>query len=341
MEGFELKSSQFRRERERSWRELERLIQRCEKEGVRRLGPGDLARLPSLYRSAVSSLSVARAISLDKSLLDYLENLVGRGYLTVYGTKRSVAQTVLRFVGHGFPSTVRAHAVHLAASAVILLLGIVCGFLLTREDPEWYFAFVPAEYTAERTPAASDETLRSVLYFEEEEGRGRLASLLNVFASFLFTHNAKIGILAFALGFAAGVPTTFLLFVNGGSLGAMAALYHSRGLGAEFWAWVLPHGVTELGAVCLCGAAGLAIGMTLLFPGRHTRLDAMAQRGRRVAMIVIGSLALFFVAALIEGFFRQLVHDVTARWSLAGISLVAWSAYFGLSGRHLARSADR
>jgi uncharacterized membrane protein SpoIIM required for sporulation len=113
----------------------------------------------------------------------------------------------------------------------------------------------------------------------------------------------------------------------------MAALYQSRGLGGEFWAWVLPHGVTELSAVCLCGAAGMAIGTALIFPGRHTRLRNLALRGREVALLAMGAVVMFLVAGLIEGVFRQLVQDVAVRWSLAAVTLVFWSWYFLSVGR--------
>ena len=65
-----LKSAQFRKEREEIWKELDHLIERIEKSGPRSLSSAELHRLPVLYRSAVSSLSVARAVSLDRALLD-------------------------------------------------------------------------------------------------------------------------------------------------------------------------------------------------------------------------------------------------------------------------------
>ena len=70
-----LKSFQFRREREASWRELEAILRKVERRSARVLSPQELMRLPTLYRAVLSSLSVARSISLDQGLLAYLENL--------------------------------------------------------------------------------------------------------------------------------------------------------------------------------------------------------------------------------------------------------------------------
>jgi len=328
---FDLKSIQFRQEREQSWRELEGLIDRIEQHGPAGMLPRDLQRLPTLYRGVISSLSVARAISLDKSLLDYLVNLAGRAYLSVYSSKRSAREAVAAFFARRLPEIVRGYAPFLAAAVATLAAGVLCGFMLTIQDDSRYYSLVSPETAALRSPSASTESLRAALYQGPDEDES--TATLDIFASFLFTHNAKVGILSFALGFLAGAPTVLLLFYNGLILGAMAALYQSRGLGMEFWAWILPHGITELGAVCLCGAAGLAVGVVMVFPGGRLRLDAIALRGREMALVVIGAVMMFLVAALIEGFFRQLVHDPTARWIVASLTLLLWVLYYGALGR--------
>ncbi|HYO14326.1 MAG TPA: stage II sporulation protein M, partial [Thermoanaerobaculia bacterium] len=256
----------------------------------------------------------------------YLTALVGRAYICVYGTKRRAADAVAEFFSFHFPHAVRRALLFLVASIAVMALGTATGYQMTLADPERYYAFVDEGVAGGRNPAASTGELREVLY---SSGEGWLA----VFATFLFTHNAKVGMLCFALGFVAGIPVLFLLFQNGLLLGAMAALYESRGMGFEFWGWVLPHGVTELGAVCLCGAGGMVLGWSLVFPGRHTRLQNLAREGRRAAVIAVGSVAMFFLAGLIEGFFRQLVHDLTVRWAVVGITLLFWTWYFLFVGR--------
>jgi uncharacterized membrane protein SpoIIM required for sporulation len=326
--SVQLKSAAFRAEREASWRELEALVVRLEKGGVRALGPHELARLPALYRAALSSLSVARAISLDRNVLDYLESLSGRAYLAVYGTRRQLRAALADFFVRRFPRAVRAHAAHVALAALLLALGAVTGFALTASDAERFYAFVDPTYAQGRGPASSTESLRELLY----DGKDA-ASWLKTFAMFLFQHNARIGLMAFAVGFAGAVPTALLLFSNGLVLGAFGALYGGRGLALDFWAWVLPHGVTELTAVVLCGAAGMALGQALLFPGREERLAGLARRGREAGVIALGAVGLFFAAALVEGIFRQLVHAVPVRYAVAVGSAVVLFSYLAASGR--------
>jgi uncharacterized membrane protein SpoIIM required for sporulation len=318
-----VKSLTFRREREGIWEELENLVKQIEAGGLLGLSPAAVCRLPVVYRATLSSLSVARAIALDANLLAYLESLSARAYVATYGSKRHPWEAALDFVRTRFPAAVRGLARQVALAAAVTLLGVWTGYAYTVHDPGRFYAFVSEGMAQGRGPSSTTEELRAVLY----SGR-TAADMLAAFAMFLFTHNSAVGMMCFALGFAAGIPTLLLLFENGLILGAFAALYGSRGLDLEFWAWILPHGVTELLAVTLCGAAGLALGDALLFPGRKARLKCLAERGREAAVVVIGSALMFFIAGLIEGIFRQTVQSVTVRLIVATASALLWMVYF-------------
>ena len=324
-----LRSSQFRREREGAWRELERLVDHAERRGVRSLAASFLVRLPTLYRATLSSLSVAKAISLDKNLIDYLESLCARAYFCVYGTTRPLREVAGGFFGERVPAAVRRYRWHMALATFFLLAGALIAYVLVARDAGWYYVFVGEAYAQGRDPAATTAELEEVLY---ATGPPRLAE----FASFLFTHNARIGMAAFALGFVVGIPVYLLLFSNGLSLGAFGALYASRGLGLEFWGWVLPHGITEFMAVILCGGAGLILAQALVFPGRHARLKNLALKGRDAGVIVIGAVAMFFVAGMIEGFFRQLVQSDGVRYAVAAGTAAFWTLYFVFAGERRA-----
>ncbi|MGZ6027729.1 MAG: stage II sporulation protein M, partial [Caulobacteraceae bacterium] len=90
------------------------------------------------------------------------------------------------------------------------------------------------------------------------------------------------------------------------------------------------HGVTELFAVTLAGAAGFSIGWAVAFPGERSRVDAAADAGRRAGTVMAGVVVMLFVAGLLEGFGRQLIVDDVARLSIAGATAVIWGVYFYL-----------
>ncbi|MSR46957.1 MAG: stage II sporulation protein M [Planctomycetes bacterium] len=338
MKALTLRSARFRAERERRWRELEALIVRAEKEGVRALSPGELSRLPALYRAVLASLSVARHIAMDRNLVAWLENLCQRSYFVVYGTRHLLGEAVRRFVVDVFPRTFRQLSRHVLLSALFMLGGGATAYFATRADPERYFTFIDAQMVQHRSYSTSVEELRKTLYsdWRVDSAGDSDSGPLAAFASFLFTHNARVTLLCFALGFALGVPTFLLLVMNGFALGAMSALFVDKGLGLDWFGWILPHGVTELFAVVLGGAGGLELGHAVAFPGERTRKEELARRGRDAGVLAIGAIAMLVLAAAIEGFFRQMVDSVPVRYGLATTTAIGWIVYLGWPRRKAA-----
>lgn len=325
----ELRSTRFRREREATWYRLEGLVGRAERGGVRGLSGTELAELATLYRATISSLSVARAISLDRNLLQYLEGLCQRAYFVVYGPRRRLRDMLGSFLVREFPQCVRALRWHILLAGVILIAGSAVGWMLVAQDPERYHAFVDEGLAQGRDPSADTEMLRRGLYDGDDLSGDRLGE----FSAFLFRHNSRVGILCFAVGILAGLPVFLLLGATGLMLGAFSWLYHDRGLGLDWWGWVLPHGVTELLAIVLCGGAGFALAQGLLFPGARRRLDSLAMRGRQAGTVVLGAILMLLLAGLIEGIFRQTVTDIVIRYAVILITTTFWVAYFGFGGR--------
>lgn len=322
MTALTLRSRRFRVEREADWRRLEALLAKGEGGRTAGLSVDELIALPLLYRAAVSSLSVARAISLDAALIAYLEGLVTRAYFFVYGTRARLRERLVRFFRIDWPAAIRALWRETAVSAAILTIAALAGYLLVSRDADWYGAIMPGEMTQGRDPTATTAFLKSVLY-DAHQQKG-----LSVFATYLFTHNAQIAILAFALGFAFCLPTALLVAQNGLGLGALTALYASRGLLPQLSGWLFIHGVTELLATILAGAAGFRIGWTVMFPGPRARLDALAAAARTAGAAMAGVVVMLIIAGVLEGVGRQLILDDVARWTIGAMSLVLWLAYF-------------
>jgi uncharacterized membrane protein SpoIIM required for sporulation len=323
MAELQLKSHRFREEREADWRRLEKLLDKLERSGVRSLGDQDLLAIPVLYRSTLSSLSVARSMSLDRALVEYLDSLCVRAYFLVYGARSTLLARVAGFFAADWPRAVRGLWRETLVCAALVVIGAAAGYLLVRSDPEWFYAFVPRDLAGGRDPTATAEMLRSTLYDAQAAKQP-----LSAFAAFLFTHNAQIAIFSFALGFAFCLPTGMLMIYNGCMVGAFLAVFAGHGLGWQAGGWLMIHGVSELFAVILAGAAGLRIGWAVVFPGRRSRLDAAASAGRNGAMVMAGVVIMLMVAGLLEGVGRQLVTDDIARYAIALTSAVVWGVYF-------------
>jgi uncharacterized membrane protein SpoIIM required for sporulation len=329
-----LRSSEFRHGREKSWQELEILVAKVERNGIGSLDFEELQRMPTLYRSTMSALSVARAIALDRHLLLYLENLCLRAFLVVYGPRQSLREGCRDFLVHDFPAAVRASGIPILLAFLAMVVGTIAGFILTLQDMSWITAIIPQGLNSLLTPTSTrDDLLRRELF---APWPGLTESFI-VFANFLFRHNTIVGLMAFGLGIAAGVPTLMLMVYNGLVIGAAAGLHYDRGPLVDFIAWISIHGVTEMGAIVLCGAGGLVIAQHELFPGRYTRVDNMVIRGRTAAHLAVGAVIMLFIAGFIEGGLRQLVANTTGRFAIAGLTAVLWLAYFLFAGRRTVR----
>ena len=322
IEAASLRSDRFRLERETDWRRLEGIVAALEKNRLRRISDEDLLDLPVLYRKAASSLAVARETSLDAGTLAYLESLARRAWFQVHGPRTGLVHWLRRFLGGGWSAAVQAIWLEICIALAVMVAGALVGYLLTARDNDWYYSLVPGMFADERRPGASREVLQRSLSGTDGESEG-LAS----FAAFLFSNNAGVAIMAFALGFAFGIPTLLLLVYNLAVLGAMLWLFTDQGLAFDFLAWLSVHGTTELLAILLSGAAGLHIGRSMAFPGERSILDAAADSGRCAAQVMAGVVLMMVVAGLLEAFARQLVEPSWARLAIGLGMLTFWLLY--------------
>ena len=321
-----IRSERFRDERERDWRELDRLVRKAEDARVSALTDDELLAMPVLYRSALSALSTARATSLDKAVIDYLESLCARAYFFVYGVRGRPFERLTGFIARDLPQAVKALWRETLISTFITLLGAIVAYLLIRSDADWFYSLMGGDADG-RDPAATAAFLRHAIYDDSEKNS------LGVFASFLMTHNVGVALKAFASGFAFGVPSLILLFMNGCNLGALVEVYFNKGLGLDLAGWLAIHGVTELFATVLAGAAGLKIGLAVAFPGQRSRLDALVEAGRAGGVVMGGVVMMLIFAGLLEGFGRQLVQSEAVRFAIAGATAVFWFGYYYLPRR--------
>jgi uncharacterized membrane protein SpoIIM required for sporulation len=162
---------------------------------------------------------------------------------------------------------------------------------------------------------------------QEETGQSSVEEQA-AFSSFLFTHNIQVAFLAFALGITAGIGTAIMLFSNGVLLGALAWVYASKGLSGWFWAWILPHGIPEISAICIAGAAGFVIARGLVAPKGLTRREAVRKEALTAVKLLLGTLALFVLAGCIEGTISQIHPPRLSVGFKIGFALVVGSGVY-------------
>ena len=337
------------RAREKLWQRLAELVDLADgrepgrrvtargpvaRRGVARLDGEQMGDLGRLYRAAATHLAQARTFGASARRLDHLNRLVARAHAVVYRRPvRRVSLKVLLGSFVSFPIVVRRSLAFHGAAALLLCLGGVYGYFGAAHDPEWALEFVaPGDH---RTPFADRQELLDSLLAGREghespvDGTGAKTA----FATYLWLHNTQVALLSFFGGLVVGIPTVFLVLFNGALLGVYTATFHRHGLAYEWWAWILPHGVTELLAVILFSGAGLYIGHTLLVPGPRSRRAALWQIRGTVVQMVIFVFPMLLIAAVIESFLRQSNLSDPARYWFAVASALFWALYLGTVGR--------
>ncbi|MDQ3277933.1 MAG: stage II sporulation protein M, partial [Bacteroidota bacterium] len=85
-------------------------------------------------------------------------------------------------------------------------------------------------------------------------------------------------------------------------VGVFHYMFAAKGHGTGFLLAVMIHGLLELSAIVMACAAGAVMGISYLFPGTHSRLDAFKVGVKDGVKIVVGLIPVLMIAAFFEGF---------------------------------------
>jgi uncharacterized membrane protein SpoIIM required for sporulation len=276
--------------REPSWQQLDLLLSRIEKRGLKSLTAYEIRDLSSLYRSVSSDLARARTHQLGDAIVQDLQVLTSRAYRQIYqGSRRQEWQSVLAFYRWGFPAMVQQTWVYTAIATAIFLLGAVLAWWFAWRDPSFI-------------PLIAPESMISMVR-DGELWMGSILGTEPTASSEIMTNNLRVCFNAIAGGITAGIFTVYILFFNGILIGTIGTLIGQNNLAWPFWAFVFPHGSLELPAIFLAGGAGLLIARAMLFPGAFRRVDALKYYGGQAAQLIYGVIPLLVIAGVIEGFF--------------------------------------
>lgn len=270
-----------------AWDRLAHLTRRGRRRASR-LGPAELDELVQLYQRVSGHLSHVRATYADPGLIALLTRLVADAHAVIYGSRTSARAAAREFVLRTFPGAVWRIRWFVAVSALLTLApGLVVGAWIANSDAA--------------LEASGPEAVRAA-YVEQDFADYYSSEPAAQFATEVTINNIQVSITAFAVGILGCVGTAAILVFNGANVGVAGGLFHAVGEAGRFWGLILPHGLLELTAVIVAGAAGLRLGWTLIDPGDRPRGAALTEEARRAVSVVLGLVGAFATAGLIEGF---------------------------------------
>jgi uncharacterized membrane protein SpoIIM required for sporulation len=159
-------------------------------------------------------------------------------------------------------------------------------------------------------------------------------------ASSIVANNIQVTFATFAGGITAGLLSIILLVTNGISFGSVIGLYVTKGIGSLLLAFVAPHGVLELFAICVAGGGGFLLATALVLPGQRTRREALVDNARRAVRLIAGSTFLLVIAGSIEGFISPIEWwPLEGKLAVSGLTLLFLVVYLR-GGRAMPRATS-
>jgi uncharacterized membrane protein SpoIIM required for sporulation len=268
----------------------------------------DALRTLDAYRTLARDLASARELLPGSATTAALEQACGQLHVAVNRPPR---------FGHARWRTLFAEQIPAAARFVrgtaLWIAGLFVAFVLAG----WWLITTYPELIS---LIASERMISGV-----EQGHLWTDEMLNVTPSSvlsvgIFTNNIAVSVAVFCAGMLFGLGTFYMIALNGLLIGSVLAFTHQHGLMLRLVKFMMAHGPVELSVIFLAGAAGTAIGESLIRPTRATRGESFRACTERVGPLLLACVPLLVGAGLIEGY----ISPVT-RFSIPFRLTVGWS----------------
>ncbi|WP_270974924.1 stage II sporulation protein M [Trueperella sp.] len=304
-----MESLAFAKAHQAQWERLDELTAKP------RLSGPEADEFVRLYQASAAHLATVRTQAPDPDLILTLSASVGaaRARLTeIRGANlRSLGRAITSTLPHAF------YRIRWWAHAVGLAFVLICAMVMIyfRLNPNEIFQLGSYEYLRQY----ADEAFAA--YYREFSGAQ--------FGAMVWTNNAWIALQAVGGGIT-GIFPVYVIGQNAVGVGQAGAILDYFGALPVFFQLIGPHGLLELTAIFVAGAAGLKLFWTLLVPGDRPRLQALAAEGKQAMFVALGLVGVLFVSALVEGF----VTPSYLHWGVkiaigAGVLLAFWTWVYG------------
>ncbi|NMR20789.1 stage II sporulation protein M [Cellulomonas fimi] len=303
--------------RRAQWSRLDELVRR------RRLTGAEADELVRLYQSVATDLSTVRSAAPDPATVSRLSDLLGRARSAIAGAHEPAWRDVTKFLVVSLPAALyRIRWWTVAVTIACVAIAVVAG---------WWVATQPDALAAMGTPSERQEYVDNAFeqYYDPSAG----------FAAMVWTNNAWIAAQAIGLGIS-GIWPVFVLVNNAVFVGATGGMMAASGRLDVFLSLIAPHGLLELTAVFVAGAAGLRIFWTLVDPGHRPRSQALAEAGRALFTVALGLVLVLAVSGLIEGFLTGSSLPWSVKIGVGGLALAAFWAYTLVLGRRAVAAGE-
>ncbi|MDQ0426538.1 stage II sporulation protein M [Cellulomonas iranensis] len=292
----------YTRARTPTWQRLDELTRR------RSLTGAEADELVALYQATATDLSAVRSAAPDPATVTRLSHGLARARGRLAGTHAPSFGEVAAFVTVRLPAALyRVRWWTVGVTVAFLVVAVATGVLVATS---------PDALALMGTAAEQEAYVNEAFEAYYAPGAG--------FAAMVWTNNAWIAAVCVGTGITGLLPA-YMLLTNAVNVGAAGGLMAAHGRLDVFLQLIAPHGLLELTAIFVAGAAGLRLFWTWVDPGPRPRGRALAQEGRALFTVALGLVGVLAVSGLVEGF----VTGTALPWPLkVGVGVVALAAFW-------------
>ncbi|MEB3982773.1 stage II sporulation protein M [Mycobacterium sp. 663a-19] len=304
-----------------TWDRLDQLVRRR-----RSLTGAEVDELVELYQRVSTHLSMLRSASSDSLMIGRLSSLIARARSAVTGAHAPLSSAFVRFWTVSFPVVAyRCWRWWLGTAAAFFGVALIIAF---------WVAGNPEVQSALGTPTDIDQLVNHDVasYYSEHPAAA--------FALQVWVNNAWVSAQCIALSVLLGLPIPIVLFENAANLGMIAGLMFHAGKGGILLGLLAPHGLLELTAVFLAGAAGMRLGWSVISPGDRPRGQVLAEQGRAVVSVAVGLVGVLLVSGLLEALVTPAPLPTFVRVGIGVVAEVAFLSYIVHFGRRAAKAGE-
>lgn len=248
--------------------------------------------LADLFIRITDDLSWARTFYPGSNTEKYLNDLAARIHQEIYKNKKERRSRLLTFWSHEIPLIMAKNRMNLLIVFIMFALSTWIGVISAKHDEGFVRIILGDRYV--------DETL-------ERMGHGDPLGVYKDESQFVMffqiaLNNSMVALMCVVAGLLGWMGVGFLQFRNGVMLGAFLYFLSDQGFYREAMLTVWIHGTIEISCILIAGAAGMAFGKGLWFPGAWPRGLAFMRSTREALKIGVGLIPFFFLAAFFEGF---------------------------------------
>lgn len=310
-----MKEEQFVKTNTDMWKELEDLSFKINKKGIKSLPSKDVKRFLYIFRQCCHHLAFSRTHFPESNVVIYLNSLTGKCHNYVYAVNKLSLVDMFKYLFYGFPKLLKNYRIYLLCSFGFFLAGFFISMFAIMLDKNNALIFLP----------------QNMIDGIKQGGSSASRDWNNpLMSSYIMYNNITVSLKALVFGITLGLGTIYVLFFNGAMLGSLTAIVYYYGNPLNFWSLILPHGIIELTAIFISGAAGIMIAESLLLPGEYSRLHSLISGCKKAASLIPGVVFMLIVAGIIEGFFTPLNILPVSKLVFAGISGFILIIYFSI-----------